>query len=288
VVSDAPNAITWFNGAVGASPIIDTQGYNSIVISFGGAQGLYRFQTTNDPATFGTTANAVGWSALNAVQPVSSVTAVAGTVVVIPVTGRWFRLYCATAGTPALMTINLRAAPASMTTSTITVAGASAVGAAASTTPVQVAAVDPAGNVVNTRADANGYFSMGGPIRAGFQYGVYNALLGPATQVLQSATAAQSTFNPMPMGGLDQAGVVRQVLTDGNGAQVVRLPTGATAEPSLVELMQVLVAAGRAQTNLLSELVALTRGQTAVRQGEEGDQLIAEYLNPVNLTETIN
>jgi hypothetical protein len=92
VVSDAPVKIEWLNGAIGPGPLIDTQGYKSIAISFGGAQGTYLFQTSNDPQQLTAALNnAAAWPVAGGSAMVTSVVAAAGGAYVIPVTARYFR-----------------------------------------------------------------------------------------------------------------------------------------------------------------------------------------------------
>ena len=69
---------------------------------------------------------------------------------------------------------------------------------------------------------------------------------------------------------------------------VRHVPTN-QAEPSHTELLQQIVGAQRATVHLLTELVALSRGQNGVLPGDEADRLIGEYMNPLNsFVEIIN
>jgi hypothetical protein len=290
VFSDAPAPITWYNGAVGPGPIIDTQGYQSIVVSFSGANGTYLFQTTNDPEQFTAgMANAAGWPSVAAAAPAANPTAAAGLTYTTPVSGRYFRLYCSVAGTAGMITIYLRAAPASFLPSSQNVnvvssvtAGSAAAGAAVTGNPVSVSGQDQAGLTRRLLTDGNGYLTPAGPLRAGWALGQYNVTYGGYNQVLASATAAYSTLAPIPFGGVDAQNVVRFLLTDAAGRLIVRSGVTDNADQSDAEQLANIAAAQRATVHLLTQLVALARGFPDPGPGEEADSLIGEFLCRAN------
>jgi hypothetical protein len=284
VPSDAPVSIQWNNGAVGPGPLIDTQGYSSIVISFSGAQGTYLFQTSNDPQQLtATLANAGGWPSGGAGAVVSSVVAAAGATYSIPITGRYFRLYCSVAGTPAMVTIYLRSAGVAPVISNLVIQGNVAAGAVATALPLAVGAVDQAGLTRRFASDSNGYLSMGGPIKAGWQVGVYNASYNNFGGLVASATAAQSTFNPVPMGGLDKSNTMRTLLLDQAGAMVVRHSPTDNSEQSLPELLAQSVATQRVMVRLLAQLVALMRGLRDPLPDDDAEKMIEAEMALMNI-----
>jgi hypothetical protein len=290
VFSDAPAPITWYNGAVGPGPLIDTTGYNSIVITFSGANGTYNFQTTNDPATLtAALANVAGWLHTSAAAPVSSLAATAGATITLPVLGRYFRPYCTVAGTAGMITIQLRSAPAvpislnaNVTNATVVVSGNVAPGTAASANPVAIGGQDQGALTRRFMTDANGYLTPTGPLRAGWALGQYNVSFGGYSQILASATAAYSTLAPIPFGGVDTQTVVRFLQTDSSGRLIVRTGVTDNADQSDAEQLANLVAAQRATVHLLTQLVALARGFPDPAPGEEADSLIGEFLSRAN------
>ena len=288
IASDAPAPIQWLGGSVGPGPIIDTTGYQSIVISFSGANGVYLFQTSNDPEQFTPAlANASGWVVSGAAAPATSLTSSAGTNFVIPVTGRYFRAYCSTAGAAGAITAILRAAPAipPLVTPTVIVnsaQGTNGTGTAATGNPLSMGGADLAGLARRLLTDTNGYLAAGGPLPPGFQRGIFNALLGLYSQTLTSATAAQSTFNPVVTGGLDQAGAVRSLRTDPNGQLLAKMAPTDAAEQSVAELLLQLNGGMRAAVHVLTQILAVSRGFPDPAPGDEADALIGEYLNPAN------
>jgi hypothetical protein len=280
IASDTPVKIEWLNGAVGPGPLIDTQGYNAIVMSFAAAQGTYLFQTSHDPQQLtATLANAGGWPTSGAGVVTATVVAAAGATYVVPTSGRYFRPYCSVAGTQALMTIYLRAAPVSFLSNSTVVTGNIAVGAAATASPLAVGAVDQAGLTRRFMSDPNGYLSMGGPIKAGWQFGIFNAQYNQVGTLVASATPAQSTFNPVIMGGLDKNNTARMILTDPQGAQIVSFAATNAEDFTVPELLQQMVAAQYATVDLLSQLVAAMYGRNSPLPSEEADTLIAENIN---------
>jgi hypothetical protein len=297
MVSDAPAPIQWYNGAVGAGPIIDTTGYQSIVVQFSGANGTYLFQTANDPGQFtAALANTGGWSALGLAAPVSSIAAATGLVYVIPVTGKFFRLYCSVAGTAGMITLNQRSAPAAFIPLTPTVSasisntpavtmtstqalGNIAAGSGVSGNPVSVSGADQAGNTRRFLTDTNGFMSAIGPLRAGWQFGSYNAQFGGYTQVIASQTAALSTFAPVLMGGLDGGNVARFLQTDNLGRLITAEEQADNATMSNSEIFTQLLATNRTIVHLLSQLVAVSRGLPDPLVSDEPDALIAEYMD---------
>lgn len=291
VLSDAPASILWYNGAVGPGPIINTTGYQSIVLTFGGSQGAYIYQTANDPEQFTTTLqNAAGWSTAGLTTPQTSGTAGAGTVFQFPVTGKYFRPYCVTAGTPAMMTIELRSAPATFIPQTQAVSitgnpavvGNAAAAAAVTGNPVSVSGADAGGLTRRFLTDTNGAMVGGGPLPPGFQRAIYNAAFGPYTQALLSATAALSTFNPSVVGGLDQTNAVRSLQTDPLGRVVVRQAFSDLGDQSIPEQLYQINGALRAAVHLLAQIVAVCRGQTDPAPDDEPDSLIGQYMTASN------
>lgn len=280
VASDAPLKIEWLNGAIGPGPLIDTQGYQSIAISFGGAQGTYLFQTSNDPQQLtAALANAAGWPTSGGGAMASQAGAQAGVSYIIPVTARYFRLYCSAAGTAAMMTMYLRSTPVSPLLNTVVVAGNTVPGAAATAAPLAIGAVDQAGLTRRFVTDANGYLSMGGPLKIGWQFGQYNAQYNSLNVLQASATAAQSTFNPTLVGGLDQNMAARMLLTDAQGAPIMRFAATNSEDFTVPELLQQMIAAEFATVDLLTQLLAAMYGRNSPLPSEEADTLIAENMN---------
>lgn len=289
MVSDAPKEIAYQGGSIGPGPLIDTTGYQSIVVSFTAAAGTYLFQTSNDPQqlTAGV-ANALGSSSGGGSLPTSSVAATAAMTYVFPVTGKFFRVYCSVAGTSSPIITQLRAGPMPPLLTQQQTQGVGAVGAAAGGNPFTMAGVDNGGLVRRFATDINGVVSMGGSLPVGFTYGVYNAQFSNANVLLKSQTAAQSTFNPVLLGGLDPSGVARFFQTNTMGQLLVRDAPPAQGEPGKIELLQQIVTAGRASVYLLTRIEALLRGLQDPRTDEEVDDILTAFSEPRGNIPNIN
>ena len=102
--------------------------------------------------------------------------------------------------------------------------------------------------------------------------------------------------NPYVIAGVDGSNIIRRIATDINGnvstisnvlapltnqrgqAIVKQAPT-ASGEPSIIELLQQINAASIASTHLLTQLVALMRGQNDPPLGEDADSLIGDIID---------
>lgn len=96
---------------------------------------------------------------------------------------------------------------------------------------------------------------------------------GLSTNAMRVATATDATIRT----GLDPAGVSRFLSTDQVGTLLLRNAQSTTTELSQTELLTNIMAASRATVHLLTQLVALARGQSDPAAGEEADSIIGEY-----------
>ena len=293
IISDAPVNIGYYAGPVGPGPLIDTTGYNSIVVTWSGANGTFLFQTANDTSQFtAALSNAAGWpSALGSI-PVTTAVAAAGLTYVFPVTGRYFRLYTSVAGTAGPVTIYLRTAQVLPNnfqnvsqfggTAPVTagVAGMLAVGGnigpgvAPTANPALVGGIDYNGLTRRNQTDANGSLVAGGNLPVGYRVGTYNVTYTPYTVAIganqtPTLTAQQSSPNPVLIGGVDAAATVRMMLTDRGGAQFVNLEQATGANNSVVELLTQLVASIRVNNFYQAQGLGMA---------PDPDDLLAEYL----------
>lgn len=249
--------------AVNTSPTgwIDTTGYQSIVVTFfGGSSATVVFQTTNDITYTVAAGNAASYNvsggqsaALSLVNPGNGVTQV------IPVTGRYFRIYVTGYNSGVVgCVVNLRAAP--FTPALIT------------TPNVNAAQVGGVSTLINTP----GSVPANGVLRPGYQFNTYNATYGPATQTLASQTAANSFTAPVTTGGFDGASVSRTFLTDSLGAQAFTSAPSNPAQQSIHELLYQILATLRASAHYQYELAFGDKPRSAA---DEPDSLIGDYLN---------
>ena len=100
---------------------------------------------------------------------------------------------------------------------------------------------------------------------------------GPTTSSTIRITNASDATVKM---GADQTGTARLSAMDFTGTQFMRPAQSTTTEQSLTELLTNIMAANRATVHLLTQLVALARGQSDPAPGDEADQIIGEYSNP--------
>lgn len=66
------------------------------------------------------------------------------------------------------------------------------------------------------------------------------------------------------------------------------LPASSRAEISQAEQMRQLVAIGQATLHVLTQILAFTQGRTSPLRGEEGDSLVAEFLDCRTITSIVN
>ena len=304
IISDAPLNIGYYAGLVGPGPLIDTTGYNSIVVTWSGANGTFLFQTANDPEQFtAALSNAAGWPVAGGSVPVTTIAASAGLTYVFPVTGRYFRLYTSVAGTAGPVTTYLRTAQCPPLNNTATyaqnisqiggtapvtagVAGMFAVGGnigpgvAPTANPVLTGGIDYNGLTRRVQTDASGNMTPAGTMPAGYRIGQFNATYTPYTAAIGSLqfptlTAVQSSPAPVIMGGVDIQGAVRTLLTTLVGATVVNQEAATGAGNSVVELLAQMVALLKVNNYYQAANVSLA---------DDPDVLLNEFLSqtPIN------
>jgi hypothetical protein len=302
-LTDAPQPIVGISQAALTTPTgwINTTGYQSIVVTFStSALCTVVFQTTNDiqyPVAGG---NAGGWPVTGANAPaVTLANPTSGAVWVFPVTGKYFRIYVTalTAGQILTTQVQLRAAPANFIPSTQSVnvsqiggtavvtggltgvqavAGNVAVGVAPTTNPLPTGGADYAGLTRRFTADGQGNQQIVGPLPVGYQYGTFNATYGRATQTLASQTAAQSTFPPVTVGGLDATSASRPMLTTMLGSPVVTQSPSTISDQSIPELLYQILATLRV---IATYEYQINQGVNPVTATDEPDVLLADYMS---------
>ncbi len=281
VASDAPAPIVWYGGAIGPGPLIDTTGYNSVVVSFSGANGSYYFQTSNDPEQFtATLANAAGWSAAGGSLPVVSAAAAAGANYVFPVTGRYFRPYCYAAGPAGANSIHVRSAAAQQLASTPSISigqifgsNLPAVAVTANAYPLPIGGADQGGLTRHVLTDSNGSTINAGALAPNWSFGVYNVNYSPYTSAASSLSAALSTINPIVVGGGDVTGRAQRLLTAQNGAARIDHEQPTAIGASVAELLTQLLAVERARLFIEMECARLDHGIA-----DDPDMLVNEFL----------
>lgn len=107
---------------------------------------------------------------------------------------------------------------------------------------------------------------------------------GPVSITLVASTAVGAGFTNS---GLMASGSVIGIVGIDPTRNTIALPVTNDASGSLPEQMTMMVAAQLATVNLLAQLVALSRGRE-VTSAEEGDAMVAEYLNKSNSFPLIN
>ena len=273
ILSDATTGPqnTYTASGLGTVFTLDTSGSSSIVIEVTGTfSGSLNFYTGNDPYP---TYPAYG---LNITTGLSSTTfsgAPVAAIFVFPATGRYFRC-AATAYTSGQFIIlpALRTAPMFPYTANITAVGNAAIapaGSAAGSYAVPAAAIDTGGIARRITSDSNGNLTPGGVLPVGYQVGAYNVTL----------TAAQSTVNPVLVGGTDVNAVVHRILTNPFGAVAVAAAPSTTAEQSISELLLQLTASMRVMAHYLYEIRNASIGATLP---DEPDVLLKDYLDPAS------
>lgn len=87
--------------------------------------------------------------------------------------------------------------------------------------------------------------------------------------------------NPVVMAGVDTLGQVRRASLDLTGKVAVRLPQTDAADQSLPEMLMQIAGSLRASVYVLTQILAVSRGQFDPPTGEEADPLIGEFTNPL-------
>ena len=250
-VLDAPAPILWLNAgsATGPGPWIDTTGFQSIAFTFNTSSGTFAFQTTNDQSgvTAGT-ANAAVWQSIGSAAPLTSSASATGNSYIVPVTCRWFRVYCTVAGAAGTVTFYQRAVPMPYLATTPTVSAVITGTAVVNTSQISGTAVVTAGLA--------GVQAIGGA----------------------SAIAIAPTTNPVGISGIDTNNLTRRVLTDTIGRLSVNFDTPTTTGQTLPEMMALLIAIGRVQLFYLSEIYRADVVGALNLQIEDPEDLITQFL----------
>ncbi len=300
IISDAPLPQTFTTGGASNICVLDTTGYNSISLQLVGTfAGTVSFFWSNDKETW---VAASGSSATAPLVPITTATATG--LFVFPVMGTYFRA-AVTAYTSGLFTtivalrqqqapLNQATAPVNMATiagtapvtggvaGMLAVGGNIAIGSAPTANPILVGGVDQGSLNRRFLTDTNGYLSTTGPLTLGYQYGQFNVTYSKFNTVLSSSTVAQSTFNPLLMGGLTKSGQTKFNTLDADGSTYIRQSLSTSSDQSVNELLTQLVGAQRATVHLLGQVVALCRGNIDPPPSDEADSLIGEYINTNN------
>lgn len=289
--------------------VIDTSGYQSINLQLTGTwAGTATFWCSNDQEAWTLTA------ANSSAAPASTLATAVTTTgqYMLACYARYFRVtFTFTSGLLVAIPY-LRSAPlsgftqtgvngtppsnmsqvAGATTVTANLAGLLAIGggvtpgAASTAWPVVGGGADSLGFVRKFETDQNGALITGGILSPGYQVGAYNVTYSAYTSVAATLSAFQSTILPTLVGGTDQSGAARRMLTDNSGALAMTAAPASPASQSITDLLSQILGMLRVQAQYLYEIRS---EYTGLATADEPDALLADYTNPLTaFTNSIN
>ena len=290
VPSDAVMLLPVTLGVSGTICVVDTKGYAAISLELAGTwAGSVTFFSTNDLQN---TVAVYGISEASPMSVINSATA-NGQYTFSTRGGRYFVAKLAyTSGLLVAVPV-LRRDPVAVGVSaniqqlagstvvtgglagTLGVGGPTAVGSAPAGYPTYVGGKSQTALTAPLQTDVNGSPIVAGALTPGYSFGNYNqTLYGYSAPIAASIlTAAQSTINPVVMGGGDAQGFARRVLTDAKGALQVGLEAPAAHGQSVVDLLTNILAALCVNNFYQAELYRVGVGAM-----DDPDTLLNDYL----------